>query len=728
MAKMFYTIEEVADKLGVSTDRVKEMSEAGELYPFRDGNKLMFKSAQVDEVAANGGGGGDMEEDPLPMGDDLGGSDSAVLESAGTGLSSGIAGQDSLGGLSGLDLEDSGFGSVDGSGTGLGFDNPGGASDSGVIPLSGLGEQTAAASDTGAIPLSGIYEASDSGVIPLSGIAEQAETGISNKMEIDADDLGVDSADQEELDFLPTTPLAESGIAGHMDGSENDDVITGAFESSNEDNNASGGVEIELSDLGMDAESAEEELDFLPTTPFGNDDDDDIDGMGMLSGVGGFADDPSDASGMSVSDDSGGLLADDSGITDELGFSDDSGITDELGFSDDSGEIALSEDSGGISFGDDTGEMTIGDDSGELTIGDDSGELLAQDDSVTVTGDDLTVSDDSAAGSSGIGLVGEDDNLSLAGEDDMGDTLDLSGDSAAGATLDLAGESAAGATLDLSGESGAGGILDFGSDSGLDLAGDSGFDLSDDSGDGDALDLDEEAEPDRIPANRATATGISVFDADEVDMADPTGPTQLLDTDRESDELDLSGVGSGSGLLDLTKEGDDTSLGAELLDEIYPGGEGTEDVEVPSGAASIFDEVGGVESVPATFDTVEPVDDAEAGTLFDDDDDDDDDDFVPAGVGGGAIEVYQPGWDGWTGGVMIGATASLMILFVIMVNAINDVPLKLTMEFSKNLPGFAGGLAGGSIFLGIVGAVLGRMLGGGPAAAPAAGGGKKRKR
>ena len=38
-----------------------------------------------------------------------------------------------------------------------------------------------------------------------------------------------------------------------------------------------------------------------------------------------------------------------------------------------------------------------------------------------------------------------------------------------------------------------------------------------------------------------------------------------------TDQLNLDGVGSGSGLLDLTRESDDTSLGAELLDEIAPG-------------------------------------------------------------------------------------------------------------------------------------------------------------
>ena len=38
-----------------------------------------------------------------------------------------------------------------------------------------------------------------------------------------------------------------------------------------------------------------------------------------------------------------------------------------------------------------------------------------------------------------------------------------------------------------------------------------------------------------------------------------------------SDHVDLDSGRSGSGLLDLSREADDTSLGAELLDEIYPG-------------------------------------------------------------------------------------------------------------------------------------------------------------
>jgi len=64
--------------------------------------------------------------------------------------------------------------------------------------------------------------------------------------------------------------------------------------------------------------------------------------------------------------------------------------------------------------------------------------------------------------------------------------------------------------------------------------------------------------------------GIDVFQADEVDRADPSAQTAINPS--IGDQLNLEGVGSGSGLLDLTRESDDTSLGAELLDEIAPGG------------------------------------------------------------------------------------------------------------------------------------------------------------
>src|SRR4051812_44136821 len=65
-----------------------------------------------------------------------------------------------------------------------------------------------------------------------------------------------------------------------------------------------------------------------------------------------------------------------------------------------------------------------------------------------------------------------------------------------------------------------------------------------------------------------TRGGINVFSADDsVEAADPSAQTAIT----PADQVNLEGVGSGSGLLDLTRESDDTSLGAELLDEITPG-------------------------------------------------------------------------------------------------------------------------------------------------------------
>jgi hypothetical protein len=70
-----------------------------------------------------------------------------------------------------------------------------------------------------------------------------------------------------------------------------------------------------------------------------------------------------------------------------------------------------------------------------------------------------------------------------------------------------------------------------------------------------------------------TASGIGVFDQDELEIdADPMAKTQITSGAVE-DQISLEGAGSGSGLLDLAREADDTALGADLLDEIYPGEE-----------------------------------------------------------------------------------------------------------------------------------------------------------
>jgi hypothetical protein len=93
---------------------------------------------------------------------------------------------------------------------------------------------------------------------------------------------------------------------------------------------------------------------------------------------------------------------------------------------------------------------------------------------------------------------------------------------------------------------------------------------------------DEEQKEDK-EGTVITASGIGVFDEDELEIdADPMADTQIT-APAVGDQVSLEGTGSGSGLLDLTREADDTSLGAELLDEIYPGEE--ESIEAPAAVA-----------------------------------------------------------------------------------------------------------------------------------------------
>lgn len=76
------------------------------------------------------------------------------------------------------------------------------------------------------------------------------------------------------------------------------------------------------------------------------------------------------------------------------------------------------------------------------------------------------------------------------------------------------------------------------------------------------------------------SVGVNVFDDDELDEAvDPLAQTAVTDVAG----LGMDSAGSGSGILDLSRESDDTSLGAELLEEIYTGEEEGEggDKEAP---------------------------------------------------------------------------------------------------------------------------------------------------
>ncbi|MEQ9096369.1 MAG: hypothetical protein RIE32_08910 [Phycisphaerales bacterium] len=147
------------------------------------------------------------------------------------------------------------------------------------------------------------------------------------------------------------------------------------------------------------------------------------------------------------------------------------------------------------------------------------------------------------------------------------------------------------------------------------LADDSSIGLeSDDSAigfadDDDAPDLEEPKEQ----------TGISIFDADEVEEADAAAQTQITAAPSFGMDTAADPAASGSGLLDMTREADDTSLGADLLSDFDMDGEGsTVGENVDAGGGALFEEAGTTASQPAAVvyaeETLEPG--ASMATMF----------------------------------------------------------------------------------------------------------------
>lgn len=136
-------------------------------------------------------------------------------------------------------------------------------------------------------------------------------------------------------------------------------------------------------------------------------------------------------------------------------------------------------------------------------------------------------------------------------------------------------------------------------------------------------------------------SGISIFDADEVEEVDPMAQTQVAPS-----QFGEAG-GSGSGLLDLTKEADDTSLGGNLLDDVYANKDGS-----GSGAPA----AGGADG--ALF---EP-----AGVASD---------VGGSGSGGGlalvAAEPYDATWSGISGGLAFGMVVVCGLMLAVAMMAMN---------------------------------------------------------
>ncbi len=210
---------------------------------------------------------------------------------------------------------------------------------------------------------------------------------------------------------------------------------------------------------------------------------------------------------------------------------------------------------------------------------------------------------------------------------------------------------------------------------GLGLGG-SGLDLKDDTGIG--------------LADSREGTGISVFDTDHggedsrmgtgaagKSGAGLAGETQVGDA--VDDELSLESVGSGSGLLDLTRESDDTSLGAELLEEVYSS---EENPEIPANASGLFETVAPENAAPDLR-------------------------RAPAAMPM-MVEVYDGAGSGLGAGLLIGALACMICLAIMGLVGMSGATPGLATMIAGNLWVWTGGLAALTIVCGLVGLFLGK--------------------
>ncbi len=177
-----------------------------------------------------------------------------------------------------------------------------------------------------------------------------------------------------------------------------------------------------------------------------------------------------------------------------------------------------------------------------------------------------------------------------------------------------------------------------------------------------------------VPAGASgtgTGSGMSVFGPDEVEPVDPLAQTAVTNpmADTAQEDLSLESVGSGSGLLDLTRESDDTSLGAELLDEIYPGGTNAGEGSLASGIGSsgVFESAISMETGATAAGGLTQIHDGGEHDLD--------------AAGAAPLAAYTGAGSAGSGlgtGLLLGTTISLVITLIVAVSAVAGVKSAIT--------------------------------------------------
>jgi hypothetical protein len=285
---------------------------------------------------------------------------------------------------------------------------------------------------------------------------------------------------------------------------------------------------------------------------------------------------------------------------------------------------------------------------------------------------------------------GIDMSASGSAELDLGEVDSISGlDSPAGdaggldAPTPLPDKAPASVEDSTAGEDGLGMNLDGSSLSSFDLGGTGsagGMDFTEPGSLVDEMDLSAE-----LAAPAADDSG----DISSLDLGE-AGETRIGEG---IDDLTLESVGSGSGLLDLTRESDDTSLGAELLEEVYSSDDDFVDVPAASGLFEAAEASGAAEAVMGS---------SEPGLAA-----------VAAPIAGVSVaaQSWDPSGSGLSTGLCIGALVCLLGVFAIVgVEAIGSTS-GLAPVIGEKLWIWSAGIAGGTVLLGLIGLLIGKKSG-----------------
>ena len=187
MAKLFYTLEEAAQKLRKSTDEVMSMARAGQLVELRDKDQVLFRRSAIDQLSGDADMGSDINLDGLDL-------------SSGGGSSLQLGGS-SVGGMDELRLEDSSPGTAPAMGGGLGDDLRLDDSAPGMAPAMGGGLGDGLNLDD-ELRL-------DDGPAPMAGMPAMAASGADDSMGLD--DLML--ADDDEPAPAPAAPAPAARAA-----------------------------------------------------------------------------------------------------------------------------------------------------------------------------------------------------------------------------------------------------------------------------------------------------------------------------------------------------------------------------------------------------------------------------------------------------------------------------------------------------------------------------------